>query len=313
MIPVQIQSDDHKINEGDGQSVFYTVFTPKTKPVLATVLVIHGMQEHSGRYEALALYFADQGFAVLTYDHPGHGKSVPDALAMGFFREVDPDGLLISVADEMKNILKERYPEVSHFVLGHSMGSFITRCLLQQSGSAFDGAVIVGTGGPLVGIGLIKRYFLMANRLNPHRRPGFNNLFSKVNNIRFSRDKDYSPTSWLSLNPENRINFEKDSLCGQPFTNNGFLGLFSLYRQATQKGWTTRIPKSLPFLFVSGADDPIGGFGKGVQKSVEDLKKDNFNDVDVELYKYMRHEILNESIRQDVFKDVHTWMLKWIK
>ncbi len=312
MIPIKVQSDYFIYKEDHKYQIFYTLYTPETKPVIGTMLVIHGMQEHSGRYEGFALYFANRGFAVLAYDHPGHGKTATDADSIGYFRLENPHGLLISVADEIKDLLAIRYPDVPHFILGHSMGSFVTRCLLQQSGDAFSGAIIVGTGGSMVGIGMIKSFFKIANRLNPHRKPSFNNLLHKNSNIRFSRDKDFSPIGWLSLNPENREKYLKDPLCGIPFTNNAFLGLFMLYSQATKKGWTSGIPKTLPILFISGKDDPIGGFGHGVQKSAEALLQDGFEQVEVKLYEHMRHEILNESINQEVFKEIYEWIARWL-
>ena len=305
---IQSRSGFHEVDEKSKRKLFYSMYTPEDGIVTGTLLVIHGMQEHSGRYSALAEYFAGKGFAVLTYDHQGHGKSIGADTESGFFRLNQPHELLISDAEHMSNLLNNRSQDVPHFVLGHSMGSFVTRCLLQRSASSFGGAIIVGTGARLPGIGLLKSYFSIANRLNPRRKPGFNHLFSHVNNMRFRRDRDFSTTSWLSMNPDNRTAFEQDALCGLPFSNNGYLGLFSLYEAATSRYWFKNIPKSLPLLFVSGANDPIGDFGKGVRSTADILKTVQFQDVSVQLYRDMRHEILNESIRQEVFGDIHTWI-----
>lgn len=115
-------------------------------------------------------------------------------------------------------------------------------------------------------------------------------------------------TNWLSLNMKNRQTFFEDPLNGVPFTNNGFYTLLSLVSQGAGRNWTEKIPKKLPFLFVSGEDDPIGDFGKGVLHSAEELKKNGFKDVSVKLYPKMRHEILNEDIKKDVFLEITNWI-----
>ncbi|MGG5208323.1 alpha/beta fold hydrolase [Chryseobacterium sp. MIQD13] len=292
--------------------LFYTLFTPDIDSVKATLIIIHGMQEHSGRYTEIAEYFANHGFVVLTYDHLGHGKSVNDKKDIGFFQLDQPDEKLISDAEAMSEHLHKQYPDVPHFILGHSMGSFVTRCLLQRTSSKFTGAVIVGTGGPLAGIGLVKGYLSLANKIAPHHPTYLNTLFNKVNNSHFKKDKDFGDTSWLSVNSANRKAFTEDELCGVPFSNNAFYALFSIHKRATTRNWAAHIPKSFPLLFVSGQNDPIGDFSKGVLKTVNYLKEDGFKDISTKIYPEMRHEILNEEIRENVFNDIYYWISKYI-
>lgn len=294
----------------DQTQLFYTLFYPETIPVKATLQIVHGMQEHSGRYSEIAEYFTNRGFAVLTYDHLGHGKSLRDKKDIGFFQLNNPDERLISDAEKISKHLMDQYPDVPHFILGHSMGSFITRCLLQKVNGKFAGAIITGTGGPLPGIDLLRGYLSLANAIAPRRRTFLNSVFTNVNNKQFKKDKDFSDTSWLSLNPANRNAFSQDELCGIPFTNNAFYALFSIYKKATVRNWAQTIPKSFPFLFISGQNDPIGDFGKGVTKTVENLKLDGFKDVEVEIYPEMRHEILNEEIREDILNQIDHWISK---
>ncbi|WP_288442043.1 alpha/beta fold hydrolase [uncultured Chryseobacterium sp.] len=295
-----------KINSSS--QLFYTLFSPKTAK--ATLLIVHGMQEHSGRYAEIAEYFTSHGIAVLTYDHLGHGKSVKDKKDIGFFQLEKPDERLVADAEMMADYLAEQYPDVPHFILGHSMGSFITRCLLQKASSKFSGAIITGTGGPLPGIDILRGYLSLATAIAPRHRTFLNSVFTSVNNKHFKKDQDFSDTSWLSVNPKNRQAFEKDELCGIPFTHNAFYTLFTVYKNATARNWAAPISKSFPFLFVSGQKDPIGDFGKGVMQTVNNLKIDGFQNVDVKIYPDMRHEILNESIREQVLKEIHNWILK---
>ncbi|WEK69793.1 MAG: alpha/beta fold hydrolase [Candidatus Chryseobacterium colombiense] len=287
--------------------LFYNLFSPETTK--ATLLIVHGMQEHSGRYTEIAEYFSAHGIAVLTYDHLGHGKSVKEKKDIGFFQLEKPDERLVADAEMMADYLADQFPDVPHFILGHSMGSFITRCLLQNASDKFSGAIITGTGGPLSGINVLRGYLSLANAIVPRHRTFLNSVFTSVNNKNFKKDKDFSDTSWLSVNPENRKAFEQDELCGIPFTYNAFYTLFTIYKKATARNWASSISKSFPFLFVSGKNDPIGDFGKGVMYTVSNLKNDGFQNVEVKLYPEMRHEILNEEIREEVLNGIYRWIL----
>ncbi|AZA79607.1 alpha/beta fold hydrolase [Chryseobacterium sp. G0186] len=291
--------------------LFSTLFSPEAAK--ATLLIVHGMQEHSGRYTEIAEYFANHGIAVLTYDHLGHGKSVNEKKDIGFFQLNKPDERLVADAEMMADHLATQYPDVPHFILGHSMGSFITRCLLQRASAQFSGAIITGTGGPLLGIDILRGYLSLANTIAPRHRTFLNSVFTNVNNKHFKKDKDFSATSWLSINPKNRTAFEKDELCGIPFSNNAFYTLFTVYKKATGRNWADSIQKSFPFLFVSGQNDPIGDFSKGVTHTVNNLKADGFQDVEAKIYPDMRHEILNEEIREKVLNGIYEWILKHCK
>ena len=307
-----VSSSDYlfrKNSEGKEQSIYYTIYAPASTIVRATLLVLHGMQEHSGRYKELGEYFAQNGFAVLTYDHLGHGNTAKNLSEHGYFQMQNPVGQLVEDTSLMAEKLHTQYPNVPHFILGHSMGSFIARSFLQQHSETFTGSVIVGTGGKIPGIGIAKWCMAILNRLIPHRRSTFvNNTFSRFNSIRFRKDPDYSPISWLSLNPFNRKNFEADRLNGIPFSFNGYHTLVSVNKRATEHEWAHNIRRDFPMLYVSGSEDPIGNFGRGVLQTTNDLIRQGFNNIAVKLYPKMRHEILNEEIRQDVFAEILQWL-----
>ncbi|HLU87221.1 MAG TPA: alpha/beta fold hydrolase [Taishania sp.] len=287
----------------------FTLFVPKETQIRGTVLILHGMQEHSGRYADFAKFLAENGFAVVTYDHLGHGKTAEINKKFGYFYKKDPMNQVVLDAENMAAYLEHKYPTVPHFVLGHSMGSFITRCLLQVAQQRFDGAIIVGTGGPKAGIGFAKAWFALKNKLAPEKQDQFvNKLFVKINNVKFKNEPSHHGTNWLSKSIENRDEFLKDPLCGIPFTNNGFYTLLSVVERATTKNWAKDIIRKFPFLFVSGEDDPIGDFGKGVKITYQQLVNKGFQDVSLKLYPKMRHEILNEINKDEVYNDILNWL-----
>ncbi len=306
LLSITKEETEHKL--------FYTLFEPENQPVKATLLVLHGMQEHCGRYADFARFMNRNGFAVLTYDHTGHGKTARSNEDLGFFLGKNPREQVVIDAENMAAYLEHKFPAVPHFVLGHSMGSFITRCLLQVSHQQFDGAIIVGTGGKIKGIKIGKAIISVLNKIAPRYKSSFiNNAFAKVSNSKFKKEENYNNTNWLSVNKENRQAFLDDGLCGVPFSYNGFHTLISLNIDATKRDWAKGIMRKFPMLFLSGEDDPIGDFSKGVLQTVGNLKKDGFQDVSVKIYPGMRHEILNETIKEEVFNDVVNWISDHLK
>lgn len=294
----------------EGHKLFYTLYQPQdASSIKATLLICHGMQEHSGRYVELARFLAENGFVVLTYDHLGHGKTAQTKEDLGFFTAENPREQVVMDAENMADYLEHKFPFVPHFLLGHSMGSFIARCFLQIAPQRFDGAVIVGTGGKIAGIGLAKGLLNLLNAINPRKRSRFINLtFAKMNNARFKGEVQQYYTNWLSVNKENRTNFLNDPLCGKMFTNNGFKTLIELNMDATKTNWHQPLLKKFPMYFISGEQDPIGDFGKGIKKTVDDLKTNGFQNITMKLYTNMRHEIFFEEDKIMVFDDIRDWL-----
>lgn len=276
---------------------------------MATILIVHGMQEHSGRYQELANYLTTQQFAVLTYDQLGHGKTASHPDLLGYFQKEKAKEQLVDDAIAMSNFLHEAYPQAQQFILGHSMGSFVTRCVLQKIGDQFKGAIIVGTGQRQKGSSAFHILLAFLNTVAPKKRSKLiNRIFDQRNNARFKSEPNQSNSNWLSVNKTNRIAFLEDPLCGGLFTNNGFHTVLYLSLQATDPTATGHIPKTLPIAFISGQDDPIGDFGTGVEKSADQLRSQGQADVTVKLYPGMRHEILNEDCKIEVFQFIGSWI-----
>ncbi|WP_153845802.1 alpha/beta fold hydrolase [Sphingobacterium paramultivorum] len=289
--------------------IFYRLYVPDDNQIVATILLVHGMQEHSGRYEELANYLTTQNFAVLTYDQLGHGKTALDADQLGYFKQHGAKEQLIDDAITMSNFLRETYPQLPQFILGHSMGSFVTRCVLQKKGIQFKGAIIVGSGQRQKGSTAFRLLLTLLNSFAPKRRSKLiNRIFDGRNNARFKNEPNQNNSNWLSVSKTNRISFLEDPLCGGLFTNNGFHTVLDLSLQATDIEATKNIPKNLPIVFISGQDDPIGDFGMGVEKSVAQLSAQGQTDITIKLYPGMRHEILNEDCEMEVFQFISTWL-----
>ena len=289
----------------------HTFFEPSdaSTAITATLLIVHGMAEHSGRYAEFAQFLADNGIAVATYDQLGHGQTVKSADDLGFFAEEHPVQSLLKDVIVMADSLKARHPNVPHFVMGHSMGSFIVRNVLKHHAQNFTGAILMGTAdaNPLT------RVLLPINKILAKaapRKPNtvFANVMNKVLNSKLDNRISSSEFAWLNEDPAAIEAYEADPLTGFDFTNNGFLTLFSLMEAGLNKNWAMTIAKDFPMLLVSGENDPIGDMGKGIRKIASRLEKQNFSNITLQLYPHMRHEPIHEQNKQQVYQDIVDWI-----
>lgn len=285
-------------------------FYEPTGDVKATLLIVHGMSEHSGRYDAFAKFLAEHGVLVLTYDQLGHGQTVKDKYELGFFDEKHPVQTLCKDVIIMADKLKEKAPTVPHFIMGHSMGSFIVRTVLVHHATSFDGVILMGTGNRF---GLINQLSLGAlsliNRLAPkqiNERMGYLLNQYLLNQLRSPIST--SPFAWLSENIDAIKAFEADPLCGFCFTNNGFVTLQALIARACQSDWYQMMDANYPILLVSGKDDPVGNLGTDIRQLQQALIRANRRNVRVHLYPNMRHEPLHERDYQRVHQDILCWL-----
>ncbi|MNL02285.1 lysophospholipase L2 [compost metagenome] len=294
---------------GSKHDIFNTLYFTSEVDTKATILILHGMQEHSGRYDDFARFIAAKGFLVMTYDHLGHGRSVKNKDALGYIQRQNPGARLVDDGIEMAQLLAKHYPDRPHFIIGHSMGSFITRCILQEIGNLFCGVVLIGTGTMDRSAIVAERLLGLLNKILPTRKSNLINYsFGAFNNIKFKDEPNQKNNNWLSLAKENRDHFIADTLCGIPFSNNAFYATLYVANRGSGPNWTNNIPTSLPFLLESGQEDPIGNFGDGVIKTAQDLLSHGNTDVQYHLYPKMRHELLNESIKDEVYQEIVLWL-----
>lgn len=283
-------------------------YTPDNGPVRAVVQIVHGMAEYVERYEEFARFLTDRGFVVTGDDHLGHGKSVgPNGC--GYFCEQDPATVVVRDVHRLKKMTQQVYPSVPYIILGHSMGSFILRNYLCRYGSGIDGAIIMGTGmqpGSMVAaakaMSEIGRIFV-----------GDKHVGKFIDRMAFGQyNKKFAPTrtdmDWLSKDTQKVDQYIADPLCGFTFTVNGFRTLFELISRIQKRENLQKIPKELPVLFVSGEDDPVGDFGKGVQRAYASLEAVGMKRLSCKLYPKDRHELLNETDRDKVMEDIYQWL-----
>lgn len=284
------------------------IWTPDDGCIRGVVQIIHGMREHMGRYAHFAAFMNEGGYAVCGEDHLGHGETVPKGGLYGHFGKSGGADFLVDDCRALTEIMRKRYPDAPLFLLGHSMGSFVGRVYITKYRQGLSGFICMGTGGPNP---LAKSGRALASLL---ARIGFGEKESKImDNIAFGKynDKfkdDNSHNSWLSRDREIYKQYSNDAHTKRLFTNAGFRDMLTLNIEANTKSWYYSVPKDLPILLVSGSDDPVGDYGAGVEQVRGGLQDAGVEKLEFKLYDGARHEILNETNRDEVFADILGWM-----
>lgn len=281
---------------------------PEDEPV-AALQIVHGMTEHILRYSDFAEYLNARGIAVYGHDHLGHGGTSEEK---GFIAEEDGDTLLVEDMHKVNRVMSDQLPGIPHFVMGHSMGSFVTRLYIARYGSDVDGAIIMGTGqqpGYQVSVALTMAKILCRVRGTHHRSGMLNNLVFGNYDRKFEQPD--LPNKWLAANPEALRAYDSDPDCGFQFTDAAYRDLFTMIRRVEAEEGFSNIPGNLPVLFLSGAEDPVGDFGKGVSQAEHALEKYGLRP-EMKLYPGMRHEILNEVGNGKVYTDIGDWLISLV-
>lgn len=295
----------------DGKHIFYNEFLPENiEQVKFVVQIFHGMAEHSERYTNFAEFLVKNGAAVYISDHRGHGRN---ALKPGEYGVWEKKGTWLSIVDDLKilnDLSAKNFPEKPNFILGHSMGSFLARSFITRYSTGLKGVILTGTGtnsnfilkfGKF--IAWLQCYF--AGPAKPAK------LLNKLSFGSFNKKYD-KPYQWLSRKQEVVDEYIKDPYCGGIFSCSFYYNFFSGLLCVNNLNQAKKIAKDLPIFFLSGDQDPVGNYSKGVEQAIDFYKKAKLNNIELKLYSGARHEILNETNNLEVYQDILDWISKHI-
>ena len=293
----------------DGLTQIHAIeWIPETK-VRAVLQIAHGMVEFIDRYDRFATFMASQGFYVVGNDHLGHGKSVTDESQLGYFAKHDGNFCVLGDMQQLREDTQKKYPDVPYFLLGHSMGSFLARQFIEKFGEGLSGAIIMGTGyqpTATLDLGIALTGVLQKARGGHYRSAMINNTTLGSYNAKFEPGR--TKNDWLTKDEAIVDAYEANPLNQFMFTVNGYYNLFRGIRYAQRQENLDKIPKSLPILVVSGANDPVGEFGKGPKIVAQTYRDTGIKDVTLKLFENDRHEILNELDRETVDAFILDWL-----
>ncbi len=309
-----VLKQDFTFMSGDGKSKIHAVlWKPEGKGCLGVLQIIHGMVEYIDRYDDFARFMAEKGFVVVGNDHLGHGATAASKSEYGFFHEKNGNAILLRDIHKLKKMTAKKYPELPYFILGHSMGSFLARQYLfhypSKGRPGIDGAIIMGTGNQPMAALKLGQFLcrLQAAVFGWHHRSRL------IDAMAFGGyHKHFRPCrtkyDWLTKDTKIVDAYAANERCTFRFTVNGYYNLFVSIEDASKMRNLRKMPKELPVLFVSGAEDPVGGYGKGVEQVYRWFQAAGIKDLKKILYGNDRHEILNETDRKTVYQDIYEWL-----
>ncbi len=283
------------------------IFVPSETPK-GIVQLVHGMAEHKGRYAEFMEFLATNGYVAVCHDHRGHGESMATEADKGWFGDYSGRAVVEDTVAVTKYI-KEAYPNLPLTLLGHSMGSLIVRNYIQEHDDLCDKLIVCGSpsANPLAGTAIFLektiRLFCGARR----RSKLLKYLSTGAGAKKFHAD---GKNGWLSRNKESVAAFDGDEKCGFIFTCNGYENLFKLLKGTyAKKRYEVKNP-CLPIHFVAGGEDPVIVSDLKWLKAIEFLRARGYLEVTGRLYEGMRHEILNEIGRDEVYNDLLAFIEK---
>lgn len=295
----------------DGKTQLHGMrWEPEGGSVRAVLQICHGVAEHIARYDAFARYLNGLGIAVVGHDHLGHGLSLSEGGTPVYFGAGNTWNTVVDDIYVLHQRIRLWYPDVPLCIMGHSMGSFLTRTYLIRYPGTVKAAVIMGTGWQPKAV--IAGGMAVAKAVGAV--VGENGTSDLVTNLAFGAyNKLFAPNrtscDWLSADEGNVDAYMADPLCGADATVGLFRQMLSGIRFNQKLSNLRQMDPRIPVLFVAGEKDPVGDCGNGVRRTYQEFRRAGVQDCTLKLYPGLRHEILNEKAQQQqIFEDIGQWL-----
>lgn len=295
-------------SKDEKNSVYAVIYTPKSRTARGIVQLVHGMVDYVERYEPLADFLTGEGYIVAGNHHLGHGKTAANADDLGYFGDDSAIDLLVRDIHTMNKYLRDTFPTLPLVILGHSMGSFLTRLYIEKYPHSIKGAIIHGTSGPIgaVGMGKLIAGLLIKMHGRRYRSEGLRSIAFLGYNSHYDRDE--GKNAWLTRDAEAIAGHDDDPFASFTFTVSAYKDLFTMLGDCNSKEWFVQYPKTLPTLIMSGDEDPVGGYGKGPMYVYKHLLLNGCEKVSLKIYAGARHELFLETNREEVYTDILRWL-----
>jgi alpha-beta hydrolase superfamily lysophospholipase len=312
MTPAETPIERFRVAADDGFSLAAMRWVPRDPR--AVIQISHGMAEHAARYAPFAVACAAAGLAVYAHDHRGHGGSIDDATPLGFYAE---NGGWVKVVGDLDTVHRQargEHPSLPVFLLGHSMGSFVARAYLLEHGAQLSGAILSATGWRAGPMNQALRWVALREcRKHGPRAPSplMTKLVFGAFNLPFLPAR--TSVDWLSRDPAAVDAYVADPLCGFDCSGQLWADLLA-GSSAIEKAEDvpSRLPASLRLLLIAGSNDPVSMGGIGHAQLARRYRAAGNEDVDDRRYPGGRHELLNETNRDEVSADIIGWIARRI-
>ena len=292
----------------DGAALFVHGWRPEA-PARSVVQIVHGMAEHGGRYARLAAALTDAGYAVYAGDLRGHGRSARAPGDLGFFAARDGWSKCLDDIWRVNRRIAADHPGAPIVLLAHSMGSFLAQHLIGVHGDSLAGVVLSGTSGKPSALAMAGRLIARLERL----RRGPRGRSALLQSLAFDGfNKQFAPArtafDWLSRDTAEVDKYIADPLCGFAVAIQLWIDVLDGLSAATSAQHQARIPKRLPIYVISGSCDPVGGNTRSVAQLLAAYRQAGLDRIAHHFYADARHELFNETNRDEVTRDLITWL-----
>jgi alpha-beta hydrolase superfamily lysophospholipase len=273
---------ESRFTDAQGVEIFYDTYSVDAPR--AAVLIVHGLGEHAGRYTHVAAALTSAGMSIYAIDGRGHGRTGVKQTGgdLSKLGHLGAGGLRAAIADitQLTEIIRAANPGVPIVLLGHSMGSLMSQILINTHAGDYQGVILSGTA---------------------YRQPGSMEAGDLNKNFAVAGGTGHE---WLSRDPAVWDYFHTD-----PWTFNAdTLRLFGLADGLRLFGTPSRHMAQVPILIIIGERDPLGGEKSVLKLADAYINKAGQSDVTVEVYPDARHELFNETNKQQVFDDMISWI-----
>ncbi len=270
--------------------------------------LVHGMTEYIGRYQPLFESLASAGYLCVGFDNLGHGNTAREE-DLGFIASKNGWSYMVDDVKLFADNIKSDYPNLPYILMGHSMGSFITRVAISRYPDLADKYICCGTAGsnPAANIGLLLCNIIKSFRGERAVSPFLENMAFGSYNKRFDGDTKYE---WLTKDREIIEKYAADKFCTFHFTVSALQDLMTLLKLCNGKKCFSSTKDNLPILLIAGDNDPVGNYGKGVKQVYNSFKAYGKTDVTMFLYENCRHEIHNDTCKTQMTEDILKFIAK---
>ena len=290
----------------DGLDISVVVVSPEKVSTKMALQLAHGMCGCKERFMPFMEYMASKGVLCVANDHRGHGESVRQTDDLGYMYEGGADAMVEDMA-QISRWIRSYHAGIPLYLLGHSMGSLAARVYAQRHDELIDGLIVCGSPSwnPLSRAAYAMSVALEAVGAERMRPSLLSNLTSWMYNRRFASE---GHNAWTCSDPEVRKSFRDNPRCNYVFTVNGTKNLMSLMMDTYRNGEWAMHNDSMPVLFISGEDDPCMISESRFHEAAKDMYRHGYHNVSSAIYGGMRHEILNEKEKENVWNDILLFM-----
>ncbi|MCP4003125.1 MAG: alpha/beta hydrolase [bacterium] len=300
-----MKTSDFTFPSSDGTEVFVYMWAANTPK--GVVQIAHGMGEHAGRYARLARALVEAGYTAYANDHRGHGRTARDADDLGVFGDSDGWNRLVEDMGALNERIKADCPGLPVVLLGHSMGSAAAQQYLVDRGDSLTAAALSGSTAFDGMAPLIETIAAEAKRLGPR---GKSDLLDSLSFGAFNQafEPARTPFDWLSRDEAEVDAYIADEHCGFTVTAQALLEMLEGALRFSDPAEIARIPKNLPVFLTAGDQDPVNNSLVGLETLLERYRAAGIEDLGWKFYPGARHEVFNETNRDEVTSDLIEWL-----